>query len=114
MQHRGIAAVFREIPQDILSVEQLGLPPRLNELAMRLTLFYTAPQPPAVWGEEANFENLRECEASAETIIKNGRNAMGHPAFRLCAARWRSPAPKRALSVPPAYGNAGPGAASLR
>lgn len=34
MQHRGIAAVFREIPQTILSVEQLGLPPRLNNLAM--------------------------------------------------------------------------------
>ncbi len=34
MQHRGIAAVFREIPQNILSVEQLGLPPRLSELAM--------------------------------------------------------------------------------
>ncbi len=47
-----------------------------NKLDMHLTLFYTAPQPPAVWGEEANFENLRECEASAETIIKNGRNAL--------------------------------------
>ncbi len=34
MQHRGIAAVFREIPQTILSVEQLGLPPRLRDLAM--------------------------------------------------------------------------------
>ncbi len=34
MQHRGIAAVFREIPQTILSVEQLGLPARLRDLAM--------------------------------------------------------------------------------
>ncbi|MHC1752972.1 type IV pilus twitching motility protein PilT [Humidesulfovibrio sp.] len=34
MQHRGIAAVFREIPQEILTVEQLGLPARLRDLAM--------------------------------------------------------------------------------
>jgi twitching motility protein PilT len=34
MQHRGISAVFREIPQEILSVEQLGLPQRLRDLAM--------------------------------------------------------------------------------
>jgi len=34
MQHRGIAAVFREIPQEILSVERLGLPTRLLDLAM--------------------------------------------------------------------------------
>jgi len=34
MQHRGIAAVFREIPQEILTVEQLGLPERLRDLAM--------------------------------------------------------------------------------
>ncbi len=34
MQHWGIAAVFREIPQTILTVEQLGLTPRLCDLAM--------------------------------------------------------------------------------
>ncbi len=34
MQHRGIAAVFREIPQEILTVEQLGLTERLRDLAM--------------------------------------------------------------------------------
>jgi len=34
LQHRGISAVFREIPQEILSVEQLGLPQRLRDLAM--------------------------------------------------------------------------------
>jgi len=34
MQHRGIAAVFREIPQEIMTVEQLGLPARLRDLAM--------------------------------------------------------------------------------
>lgn len=33
-QHRGVGAVFREIPQFILSLEQLGLPPQLSELAM--------------------------------------------------------------------------------
>ena len=34
LQHRGIAAVFREIPQEIMTVEQLGLPERLRDLAM--------------------------------------------------------------------------------
>jgi len=34
MQHRGISAVFREIPQEIMTVEQLGLPERLRDLAM--------------------------------------------------------------------------------
>lgn len=43
---------------------------------MRLTLFYTAPQPPAVWGEEANYESLRQNEANVEAIIKTGRCAL--------------------------------------
>lgn len=43
---------------------------------IRLTLFNTAPQPPAVWGEEASFETLRENEASAEAIIASGKRAM--------------------------------------
>ncbi|MBN2373649.1 type IV pilus twitching motility protein PilT [bacterium] len=34
MQKNGIGAVFREIPQNILSVEQLGLPPVIKKLAM--------------------------------------------------------------------------------
>lgn len=33
-QERGVGAAFREIPQHILSVEELGLPPLLQELAM--------------------------------------------------------------------------------
>ena len=33
-QQRGVAAVFREIPQDILTMEQLGLPELLKDLAM--------------------------------------------------------------------------------
>lgn len=33
-QHRGVGAVFREIPQFILSMDQLGLPPQLADLAM--------------------------------------------------------------------------------
>lgn len=32
--NRGVAAVFREIPQRISSVEELGLPPMLRELAL--------------------------------------------------------------------------------
>ncbi len=43
---------------------------------IRLTLFNTAPQPPAVWGEEASFERLRENEATAEAIIASGKRAM--------------------------------------
>jgi twitching motility protein PilT len=34
MQKRGIGAVFREIPQKILTVDDLGLPPILKNLAM--------------------------------------------------------------------------------
>ncbi|SKA74146.1 twitching motility protein PilT [Paucidesulfovibrio gracilis DSM 16080] len=33
-QHRGVGAVFREIPQHVLTTEQLGLPPQLAEMAM--------------------------------------------------------------------------------
>jgi len=43
---------------------------------VRLTLFNTAPQPPAVWGEEKSFESLRENEASADAIIHTGKKAM--------------------------------------
>lgn len=34
MQRNGVAAVFREIPSDILTCEQLGLPPVVEKLAM--------------------------------------------------------------------------------
>lgn len=43
---------------------------------VRLTLFNTAPQPPAVWGEEKSFESLRESEAHAGAIIESCRRAM--------------------------------------
>ncbi|MDR3641050.1 MAG: universal stress protein UspA [Humidesulfovibrio sp.] len=43
---------------------------------MRLTLFNTAPQPPAVWGEEKSFETLREREATTEAIVQSGKKAM--------------------------------------
>ncbi len=33
MQKNGISAVFREIPSDVLTVEQLGLPPVISKLA---------------------------------------------------------------------------------
>lgn len=47
-----------------------------NKADVRLTLFNTAPQPPAVWGEEKSFESLRQNEASGEAIIQSGRKAM--------------------------------------
>ena len=34
MQHRGVGAVFRLIPSQVRSVEELGLPPILNKLAL--------------------------------------------------------------------------------
>ena len=43
---------------------------------VRLTLFNTAPQPPAVWAEEANFETLRLNEEAAQAIISSGKRAM--------------------------------------
>lgn len=47
-----------------------------NKEDVRLTLFYTAPQPPAVWAEEKNFESLRQNDESAEAIIAAGKKAM--------------------------------------
>jgi len=47
-----------------------------NKENVRLTLFNTAPAPPAVWGEEKSFETLRDNEANAEAIIQNGKKAM--------------------------------------
>jgi len=47
-----------------------------NKEDVRLTLFYTAPQPPAVWPEEANYETLRQSELAAEVIIRAGQKAM--------------------------------------
>jgi nucleotide-binding universal stress UspA family protein len=43
---------------------------------MRLTLFNTAPLPPAVWAEETSFETLRQSEEAAEAIIRSGKKAM--------------------------------------
>lgn len=43
---------------------------------VRLTLFNTAPQPPAVWAEETNYETLRQSEEAAQAIIASGRRAM--------------------------------------
>ncbi|MDQ7836551.1 MAG: universal stress protein UspA [Humidesulfovibrio sp.] len=43
---------------------------------VRLTLFNTAPQPPAVWAEEANYETLRLNEEAALAIISSGKRAM--------------------------------------
>ncbi len=43
---------------------------------VRLTLFNTAPQPPAVWAEEANYETLRKSEEDAQAIIRSGQRAM--------------------------------------
>lgn len=47
-----------------------------NKEDIRLTLFNTAPHPPAVWGEEKSFESLRQSDASAEAIIRSGKAAM--------------------------------------
>lgn len=44
---------------------------------VRLTLFYTAPQPPAVWAEETSYETLRQSDEAAQVIIDSGKRAMG-------------------------------------
>jgi nucleotide-binding universal stress UspA family protein len=43
---------------------------------VRLTLFNTAPQPPAVWAEETSYETLRQSEEAAQVIIASGKRAM--------------------------------------
>lgn len=47
-----------------------------NKEDVRLTLFNTAPLPPAVWAEETSFETLRQSEVATEAIIKSGQLAM--------------------------------------
>lgn len=47
-----------------------------NKEDIRLTLFSTAPLPPAVWGEEKNYETLRDVEQSAQAIIASSKRAM--------------------------------------
>jgi nucleotide-binding universal stress UspA family protein len=41
-----------------------------------LTLFYTAPQPPAVWSKEMNYESLSRMEEQSQQIEKKGRMAL--------------------------------------
>ncbi|MBU1229403.1 MAG: universal stress protein [Proteobacteria bacterium] len=43
---------------------------------VRLTLFSTSPQPPAVWAEEASYETLRLNEEAALAITTSSKRAM--------------------------------------
>lgn len=47
-----------------------------NKQDIRLTLFNTAPLPPAVWGEEKSYETLRQTEETAQHIIASSKRAM--------------------------------------
>ena len=47
-----------------------------NKQDIRLTLFNTAPLPPAVWGEETSYETLRQTEETAQIIIASSKRAM--------------------------------------
>ena len=47
-----------------------------NKEDVRLTLFCTAPQPPAVWGEEANYETLCQNEAAGNALVEVSKRAM--------------------------------------
>ena len=41
-QINGLSAVFRTIPSDIKSSEELGIPPLMNQLAMKVQLLFSA------------------------------------------------------------------------
>ena len=47
-----------------------------NKEDIRLTLFNTAPQPPAVWGEEASYETLRNNDDACNAQTISCRKAM--------------------------------------
>lgn len=47
-----------------------------NKQDIRLTLFNTAPLPPAVWGEEKSYETMRQNEETAQNIISSSKRAM--------------------------------------
>lgn len=47
-----------------------------NKQDISLTLFNTAPLPPAVWGEEKSYETLRQVEETAQNIIASSKRAM--------------------------------------
>lgn len=47
-----------------------------NKEDIRLTLFNTAPQPPAVWAEEKSFETLRDNEQAGLALVESGKRAM--------------------------------------
>jgi nucleotide-binding universal stress UspA family protein len=47
-----------------------------NKDEMRVTLFYTAPRPPAVWEGERTHESMAESERKAKKYEVMGRNAL--------------------------------------
>jgi nucleotide-binding universal stress UspA family protein len=54
-----------------------------------LTLFYTAPQPSAVWPKEMNYESLSRMEEQSQQIERKGRTALGRAKSRLVENGFR-------------------------
>lgn len=47
-----------------------------NKEEMRITLFYTAPRPPAVWAGERTHESVTESERQAKQYERKGQDAL--------------------------------------
>jgi nucleotide-binding universal stress UspA family protein len=60
-----------------------------NRREILLTLFYTAPQPSAVWGKEMNYESLSRMEEQSHTIEKKGRTALNRAKNKLVENGFR-------------------------
>jgi nucleotide-binding universal stress UspA family protein len=54
-----------------------------------LTLFYTAPQPSAVWAKEMNYESLSRMEEQTQQIERKGRTALNKAKSKLVENGFR-------------------------
>lgn len=60
-----------------------------NKKDLKLTLFYTAPRPPAVWEGERTFEDMQRRESYAKEYEKKGRRALEAAGRELARAGYR-------------------------
>ena len=54
-----------------------------------LTLFYTAPQPSAVWGKELNYESMSRMDEQSQQIERKGRTALNRAKGKLVESGFR-------------------------
>ncbi|NJB68073.1 nucleotide-binding universal stress UspA family protein [Desulfobaculum xiamenense] len=55
---------------------------------LKLTLFYTAPRPPAVWEHEKNFESLDEFQRLSRKAEAKGRRALEEARRFVCSLQF--------------------------